>query len=71
MIKSCVSCVFAEVLVREGETYTFLDPFGDEVVRVHGQTVLQCKALPPVTGTWPQVSTEDWCGYFKRPSDCS
>lgn len=61
---SCVNCIYADLLVKEGDTYSFINPHGDEVVRVHPQTVLLCRAMPPIVGQWPQVSKDDWCGQF-------
>jgi hypothetical protein len=66
MKQSCEFCAFSELLVKEGDTFTFLNPNGDEVVRMHPCSVLQCRAMPPIAGTWPQVELEDWCGYFKE-----
>lgn len=63
---TCEKCTYSELIVQGGEPYTFLDPFGDEVARIHQQTVLQCRAMPPLGGTWPQVAIDDWCGYFKK-----
>lgn len=60
----CGNCVFAEVAAKEGESYTFLNPFGEEVTRVYQQTVLLCRAMPPIAGQWPQVTVDDWCGHF-------
>jgi hypothetical protein len=62
----CEKCVYSELVAQQGLSYTFLDPFGDEVSRVHQQTVLMCRAMPPIAGTWPQVSVDDWCGHFKE-----
>lgn len=60
----CSNCVFGDVAVKEGDAYTFLNPYGEEVTRVHQQTVLLCRAMPPIVGQWPQVSPDDWCGHF-------
>lgn len=65
---TCEKCAHSELLVQEGDPYSFLDPNGDEIARLHQSTVLQCRAMPPLAGAWPQVSTDDWCGYFKEKS---
>lgn len=62
---SCSNCIYSDLLVKKGDVYTFLNPLGDEVSRVHQQTVLLCRAMPPIAGTWPQVDSEDWCGQFE------
>jgi len=63
---TCERCTFSQILINKGENYSFLDPNGEEVVRTHQQTILECRAMPPLAGSWPHVSTEDWCGYFKE-----
>lgn len=61
----CGNCIFGDIAVKEGDPYTFMNPHGEEVVRVHQQTVLLCRAMPPIAGQWPQVLPEDWCGHFQ------
>ena len=61
-MSSCASCKFSEILVKEGDTYSFLNPLGEEVTRIHEANVLLCRAMPPIAGAWPQVSPDDWCG---------
>lgn len=68
MIKNCINCLHSELVVEEGDSYKFLDPYGDEVARVHQQTILLCRAMPPITGSWPHVAVDDWCGYFETDS---
>lgn len=62
----CVDCRFSEVLVQRGQEYTILDPVGTEVPRVHGDTILICRAMPPLGGSFPNVTEDDWCGQFSR-----
>lgn len=61
----CGNCVFGDIAVKEGDSYSFLNPYGEEVTRVHPQTVLLCRAMPPIVEQWPQVSIDDWCGHFQ------
>jgi hypothetical protein len=47
-----------------------LNPVGDEVTKIHEETVLICRAMPPIAGSFPQVAEDDWCGQFSRtPED--
>ena len=46
-----------------GDDYTFLNPHGDTVVRKYDRSVFICRYNPPLTGEWPQVSEDDWCGH--------
>lgn len=47
-----------------------LNPVGDEVTKIHEDTVLICRAMPPIAGSFPQVTEDDWCGQFSRtPED--
>lgn len=62
---SCVNCVFCEQVVKDGDIFTILDPHGDEIERQHASDVFICRALPPITGSWPEVTTSDWCGKWK------
>lgn len=64
-INSCADCAYSEVVVQEGDVYSFLNPHGEEVLRAHQQTVLICRAFPPFVGQWPQVTQEDWCGRWE------
>ena len=64
----CTNCVFCDLIVKEGDLFSFLNPHGDEVNRQHERNVYICRASPPIAGDWPQVSEDDWCGGFK-PSD--
>lgn len=61
----CTNCVFCELVVEAGDLFTMLDPYGEEVERQHSSTVYVCRANPPITGDWPQVSDNDWCGKFQ------
>lgn len=63
---TCEICTFSQILISKGDSYSFLDPNGEEVVRTHLETILECRAMPPLGGSWPHVSPEDWCGYFKE-----
>jgi hypothetical protein len=58
--------MYSEVLVKKGTPYTILNPIGNEVTRVHEDTVLICRAMPPLGGSFPQVTEDDWCGQFSR-----
>ena len=40
----CPDCIFCEVLVKEGDNYTFLNAYGDEQYRKHDRTVYICRA---------------------------
>jgi hypothetical protein len=62
----CGDCFFSEVLIKKGTPYTILNPVGTEITRVHEDTVLICRAMPPLGGSFPQVTEEDWCGQFSR-----
>lgn len=61
---SCSTCKFAFLVASMDDEYTFLNPYGDEVTRKHLTDILQCRAMPPIAGTWPNVDREDWCGYY-------
>lgn len=65
---SCEKCLYAELLVKAGDTYSFLSPLGQEVERKHINTILICRRYPPIAGQFPQVTTEDWCGEFEGTS---
>jgi len=45
-----------------------LNPVGDEVTKIHEDTVLICRAMPPIAGSFPQVTEDDWCGQFSPAS---
>lgn len=64
-METCESCKFSKVLVKEGEEYTFTSPVGDEATRFYEDTVLLCRAMPPIAGGFPQVSIDDWCGHYE------
>lgn len=57
--------MFCDVVVEAGELFTMLDPHGDEVNRTHSSTIYICRANPPIAGSWPEVSEDDWCGKFQ------
>lgn len=61
----CVDCKYGETLVTQGTSYTVLNPLGQEVTRVHADTIMICRAMPPLGGSFPQVNEEDWCGHFE------
>lgn len=65
----CTNCVFCELVVSEGELYTFINPLGDQVSRQHDRTVYICRANPPIGGDWPQVTENDWCGRFEKKEE--
>jgi hypothetical protein len=65
----CGDCVFSEVLVKKGTPYTILNPVGTEITRVHEDTVLICRAMPPLGGSFPQVTEDDWCGQFSTAAE--
>jgi hypothetical protein len=65
MSNSCANCIYSELVYQEGDSYSFVNPNGDEVTRQYPQTVLICRAMPPIAGSWPQVVPEDWCGQGK------
>ena len=62
---NCTKCMFCEQVVKAGDMFTILDPYGQEVNRKHGHNLYICRANPPITGDWPQVTEDDWCGGFK------
>jgi hypothetical protein len=62
---NCTKCVFCELVVKAGDLFTVLDPYGMEVNKSHGNDVYICRALPPITGDWPEVTENDWCGKFQ------
>jgi len=61
----CTNCVFCDLVVKEGDLFTFINPYGEEVNRNHESNVLICRANPPIVSDWPQVSVDDWCGKFQ------
>lgn len=61
---TCKLCKFSEVLVKKGDKYVTRNVNGDEVNRVHEQTVLICRLNPPIND-WPHVVEDDWCGQFQ------
>lgn len=61
----CTKCKYSSVLVTLGEEYNFINANGDEVTRVHSDTILECRFMPPIGGMFPQVSEDDWCGQAK------
>lgn len=61
----CTNCLFCELVIKEGDLFTMLDPYGEEVNRSHDSSVYICRANPPIGGDWPQVSEDDWCGKFQ------
>lgn len=69
MLVSCEKCVFCELVVREGDLFSFINPLGEEVSRKHESNILICRFNPPITGDWPQVSADDWCGKFQSPKE--
>lgn len=64
----CKNCTFFEIVIEQGDLFTFFNPNGDEVNRKHERAVYICRANPPIGGDWPQVVEDDWCGGFK-PSE--
>jgi hypothetical protein len=64
----CINCAFSEIVVKEGDLFTVLDPHGIEVNKKYDQSVYICRAGPPIAGDWPHVTEDDWCGGFK-PND--
>jgi hypothetical protein len=66
---SCAACKYGEVLVSKGSPFVVLNPIGDEVTKIHEETVLICRAMPPLGGSFPQVAETDWCGEFKPTKD--
>ncbi len=68
---TCETCNFSEVVAVKDQPYSYLNPFGEEVHKTHSETILVCRAMPPITGDWPRVSLDDWCGYFKSGSNSS
>lgn len=64
----CTNCAYSSVLVSAGEEYSFINANGDELTRVHSDTVFECRLLPPIGGMFSQVSEEDWCGQAKSRS---
>jgi hypothetical protein len=65
MSESCANCKYSELVAKEGEEYSYMNPVGEEIVRVYPHTVLICRGMPPIAGSWPQVTPEDWCGQGK------
>ena len=65
---SCRNCVYSQLLVEAGDLYIILNPHGDEVQRQYENTVMICRESPPISGTWPQVTAEDWRGRFEANS---
>ena len=66
MSESCADCKYSIYIVKEGQEYNFTNPLGDTSTRVHKQSVLLCRAMPPLIGEWPTVLESDWCGYFEQ-----
>lgn len=62
----CPNCVFSDILVQEGDLFSFINPLGHEVTREHPSTVMICRYNPPIGGDWPTVTEEDYCGKFKN-----
>jgi len=69
MQHSCEKCTFCELVVNKGDSFTIFNPIGEEVHKVHQSNVLICRYHPPISGDWPQVSEDDWCGKFKSNKD--
>lgn len=65
----CTNCIFCELVVQEGELYSFINPMGDEVNRQYDRNVHICRANPPISGDWPQVTDSDWCGRFEKKEE--
>ena len=65
-MSKCPECKYSEKVLEAGNQYTFRNPNGDEVTRQYGQTVYICRANPPISGDWPQVTADDWCGMFEE-----
>jgi hypothetical protein len=63
---SCKKCDFCEEAVSAGDEYTFINPVGAVITRVHSDSMYICRFWPPIAGQWPQVEEEDWCAQFKR-----
>lgn len=68
---NCTKCVFCELVVKAGDLFTFINPVGEEVDRYHSNNVYICRANPPITGDWPQVSEKDWCGKLQLKEEIS
>jgi hypothetical protein len=64
MIK-CIDCKFCDLVVEAGTLFSFINPYGSEVEREHPSTIYICRANPPIAGSWPEVSEDDWCGKFQ------
>ena len=62
----CPDCTYCEVVVKEGDPYTYINAYGDELHRVHDSTLYICRSNPPITGRWPEVLEDDWCGEFTK-----
>lgn len=67
----CIDCIYCEVLAEQGDIYRMLNPHGDEVERQYENNILICRESPPISGSFPQVSAEDWCGKFTSTSTTS
>lgn len=65
---SCLNCIYSDVVAKAGELYTFLNPHGTDITRKYDNTIILCRAEPPISGSWPQVTEEDWCGRFEADS---
>jgi hypothetical protein len=64
MEKVCKNCVYAEMVAKEGEVFTIRDPLGNEINRVYEASAYLCRFAPPLTGQWPIVQSDDWCGQY-------
>lgn len=62
---NCKDCKYSQVIVEKGQHYTMLNPVGDEITRLYEDTIMICRWAPPISGSWPQVGTEDYCGKFE------
>lgn len=68
MTASCKDCIYSEVEAEPGDKFSYHNPYGELVEREHTQHILICRHSPPIAGTWPNVTVEDWCGQFRtRP----
>jgi len=63
---NCKECVYCEQAVNAGDEYTFINPVGDVITRIHSDSLYICRFWPPIAGQWPQVAEDDWCGQFER-----
>jgi len=65
---SCKDCIYAEVEAEAGDTFSYVNPYGEVIERQHSQLILTCRHSPPIAGSWPNVSEGDWCGQFTARS---